>query len=100
VLETVFDLDKPALAFELRHTLIEKIWPGGGIAREAECASPVFSTGCNDPDRGQTKSFEPSASGTLGLQTAAADNDFAVLDAAQFARRLVEPDRDAAVDKP
>src|SRR6266478_9073060 len=96
---TLFDLNPPALAFELRHHLVDKARPVAAAVGKAEWNSTALPAGGGEGvDSAQTEGLKPVLRQPLGGEVAAADDDAPVLDLALLARRLLSSDQGIAIE--
>src|SRR6516162_11926130 len=99
VAEAVLDLDPPALAFELRHRVVNKARPvTSSIDKGKRNSTTVCGGGAESLDRAQPKRLQPILRRTLGRGIAAADHDTAVLDLAVLARRVLATNHGVAIE--
>ena len=96
--EAVLDIKPPALAFELRHRVVDKTRPvAAAIDKGKRGSTPVHRAGVKGFDRAQPESLQPILCRPLGGRVAAANHDAAVLDLALLARRVVATDHGVAI---
>src|SRR5262249_40969753 len=95
--EAVFDLDPPALAFELRHGVVNKARPVASPIGKPEGNSTAVCTGrAERVEVAQAERFQSILRPPLGAR--AADTDPTILDPAQLARRVIGIYQAAAID--
>src|SRR6516165_10529062 len=99
VAEAVLDLDPPALAFELRHRVVDKAWPVASSIKKGERNSTtVRGGGAESLDRAQPKRLQPILRRPFGRGIATADDNPPPLDLALLAQRVLATNHGVAIE--